>query len=68
MHITQLNESREKLKNLRIDHRQLDLQIKALTKAPKIDNLEVRRLKKRKLSIKDTIVKLESQLIPDLNA
>lgn len=68
MPITQLNESREKLKNLRIDHRELDLQIQELTKNPKFDSLEIRRLKKRKLSLKDTIVKLESQLIPDLNA
>jgi hypothetical protein len=68
MSVTQLDFLREKLKDLRVQHRQLDLEIEQLSRLPSLDSLELRRMKKRKLSLKETIVKLESQLIPDLNA
>ena len=68
MSITELNSQRERLKELRVAHRELDLQIIDLGLQPYQDNLLIRRLKKRKLQLKDTIVKLESELIPDLNA
>ena len=68
MQITQLNELRERLKALRIEHRQLDQQINELADKKSANSLNLQRLKKRKLALKDTIVKLESQLIPDLNA
>ena len=68
MNVTQLEELRAKLKDLRIEHRELDQEISNLHENPFTDHLQLRRLKKRKLILKDMLVKLESQLIPDLNA
>ena len=53
---------------LRVEHRDLDDAINALSRADYVDQLQLKRLKKRKLSIKDTIQKLESGLIPDVDA
>jgi hypothetical protein len=58
----------EKLRQLRIEHRDLDEVISRLSLDMHIDELQLKRLKKRKLALKDQIMKLESQLIPDLNA
>jgi hypothetical protein len=58
----------EKLRQLRIEHRDLDEIISRLSMDIHIDELQLKRLKKRKLALKDQILKLESQLIPDLNA
>ena len=58
----------EKLRQLRIEHRDLDDVIARLSMDIHIDELQLKRLKKRKLVLKDQILKLESQLIPDLNA
>jgi hypothetical protein len=58
----------EKLRQLRIEHRDLDEVISRLSMDIHIDELQLKRLKKRKLALKDQIMKLESQLIPDLNA
>jgi len=58
----------EKLRQLRIEHRDLDEVISRLSMDIHIDELQLKRLKKRKLVLKDQILKLESQLIPDLNA
>ena len=58
----------EKLRQLRIEHRDLDEVISRLSMDIHIDELQLKRLKKRKLALKDQILKLESQLIPDLNA
>jgi len=58
----------ERLKALRVEHRDLDDVISRLADDPLVDQLELKRLKKRKLMIKDVISRLESQLIPDLNA
>jgi hypothetical protein len=58
----------EKLRALRIEHRDLDEVIARLSMDIHIDELQLKRLKKRKLVLKDQILKLESQLIPDLNA
>ena len=58
----------ERLKALRVEHRDLDDVISRLVDDPLVDQLELKRLKKRKLMLKDTILKLESELIPDLNA
>ncbi|MGA8707596.1 MAG: YdcH family protein [Steroidobacteraceae bacterium] len=58
----------EKLRALRIEHRDLDEVITRLSMDIHIDELQLKRLKKRKLVLKDQILKLESQLIPDLNA
>jgi hypothetical protein len=58
----------ERLRQLRIEHRDLDDVIHRLQLDLYVDQVQMRRLKKRKLLIKDQIARLESQLIPDLNA
>ena len=58
----------EKLRQLRIEHRDLDQVISRLAMDIHTDEVQMRRLKKRKLLLKDQITKLESQAIPDLNA
>ena len=58
----------EKLRQLRIEHRDLDDVISRLSMDFKVDELQMKRLKRRKLLLKDQIARLESQLIPDLNA
>ena len=58
----------ERLRQLRIEHRDLDDVINRLQLDLYVDQVQLRRLKKRKLLLKDQIARLESQLIPDLNA
>ncbi len=58
----------QRLRDLRIEHRDLDEVISRLSMDLHIDELQLKRLKKRKLILKDQILKLESELIPDLNA
>ena len=54
--------------DLRIEHRDLDEAISRLSRDPSVDQLQLRRMKKRKLKLKDWIAYLESKLIPDLDA
>ncbi|MGB0514289.1 MAG: YdcH family protein [Wenzhouxiangellaceae bacterium] len=58
----------QKLAELRTQHRDLDDAITRLAEAPFVDQLQLRRLKKRKLGLKDEIAWWESRLIPDLDA
>ena len=58
----------EWLHDLRIEHRDLDDLIRMLELQPAYDRMQIQRLKKRKLRLKDTIAKVESRLIPDLGA
>ena len=58
----------ERLKQLRVEHRDLDQVIARLVGDPNVDQLMLKRLKKRKLMLKDMITQLESARIPDLNA
>ena len=58
----------ERLRELRVSHRDLDYLIDRLQEDPMVDQLRIRRLKKRKLLLKDMIANLESELIPDLDA
>lgn len=62
------NELRVKLEELRIEHRDLDDHIQRLTETSPFNQLQIQRLKKRKLALKDQITKLESQLLPDIIA
>jgi|TARA_B110000263_G_scaffold51167_1_gene42840 hypothetical protein len=57
-----------RISELKSEHRALDGQLDALAADPNIDDLQVRRLKKRKLFLKDSIAHLEKQLIPDATA
>jgi hypothetical protein len=65
---TETVRSVERLKQLRVEHRDLDLVIARLHSDPHVDQLMLKRLKKRKLMLKDMITQLESARIPDLNA
>ena len=58
----------ERLKKLRVEHQDLDQVISRLVLDPYVDQVMLRRLKKRKLMLKDMITQLESARIPDLNA
>lgn len=58
----------QQLQRLRREHRELDGTIAALDGDPAADQLQLRRMKKRKLLLKDTIARLESRLIPNLDA
>lgn len=61
-------ELREELVKLRSEHRVLDDEILALEANGSIDQLTIRRLKKKKLALKDQITKIEDQLLPDIIA
>ena len=58
----------ERFRELRVSHRGLDDLIDRLQEDPMVDQLRIRRLKKRKLLLKDMIATLESELIPDMDA
>lgn len=59
---------KRRLIELQIEHRDLDEAIDRLALQAGVDELQLRRLKKRKLQIKDTIVQLEMLLVPDIPA
>ncbi|HEY9132612.1 MAG TPA: DUF465 domain-containing protein [Dyella sp.] len=56
------------LAELRVEHRDLDAAIEHMAAAIGRDELQLTRMKKRKLLLKDAIARLESKLIPDLDA
>jgi hypothetical protein len=64
----EIAEIRAQLYELQIEHRDLDLVIEHLMLNPPPDQLLVRRLKKRKLQLKDRITLLERMLVPDIPA
>ncbi len=59
---------RIRLEVMRREHRDLDDAIHALSGSGRADQLTLQRLKRRKLSLKDQIVRIEDQLIPDIIA
>jgi hypothetical protein len=59
---------RAKLSELRTEHRDLDDVIARVASQSPVDMLQIQRLKKRKLALKDVIAKLESLLLPDIIA
>jgi len=61
-------ELREQLARLRAEHRDLDEQIVAEEGSAHADQLQIKRLKKRKLVLKDRITAIEDQLLPDIIA
>ena len=61
-------ELKEKLIRLKQEHRDLDDAILALDRANAFDQLQMQRLKKKKLQLKDEISKIEDKLLPDIIA
>ncbi|WP_428825432.1 YdcH family protein [Azonexus sp. IMCC34842] len=59
---------RHQLQELQVEHRDLDQVISHLIENPPPDDLLVRRIKKRKLALKDRILLLEAMLVPDIPA
>ena len=59
---------KRRIAELQIEHRGLDDAIGALAADADVDELQIRRLKKRKLQLKDAIVLLQMQLTPDVPA
>lgn len=59
---------RAELNQLRLEHRDLDLAIGALDASEGNNDLELRRLKKKKLALKDRISQIEMDLLPDIIA
>lgn len=59
---------RHKLQLLETEHRDLDDIIDRLSDDPTLDQLQLRRMKMRKLQLKDLITRLRSRLIPDIKA
>lgn len=62
------DEMRKRLETLRIEHRDLDAAIDALSGAGAADQLQIARLKKRKLKLRDQMALIEDYLIPDIIA
>lgn len=59
---------RARVIELEIEHRDLDAAIDRFAEVAGSDDLQLRRLKKRKLQLKDQIIQLKMQLVPDIPA
>ncbi len=57
-----------RLNELRSEHRDLDTVVSRLSELKPVDLLQIQRLKKRKLKLKDEVAWLESRLLPDIIA
>ena len=66
--MTDIEALKKKLSDLKTEHRQLDEEISNLMEARPGDQLEIQRLKKRKLALKDEIIQVENRLLPDIIA
>ncbi|SLN35689.1 YdcH family protein [Oceanibacterium hippocampi] len=66
--ISDPEELQSALMKLRMEHGDLDAAIDAMATGTSFDRLQIQRLKKRKLVLKDQIAKLESSLLPDIIA
>jgi hypothetical protein len=64
----EIEQLRNKLRELTLEHQDLDDVINHLSLDPGFDQIKLRRLKKRKLLLKDQIAVLRSKLIPDIEA
>lgn len=62
------NEIKKRISKLSLEHKDLDDALHLMNEKPSIDELQIRRLKMRKLKIKDEVEALESKLIPDIEA
>ena len=59
---------KQRISHLNLEHKDLDDALYLLREKPYIDELQIQRLKRRKLKLKDEIKLLESKLIPDIEA
>lgn len=66
--IVDIEDLRQRLEIRRIEHRDLDHAIAALLDAPVVDQLQIARMKRSKLRLRDEIAWLEDQMIPDIIA
>ena len=57
-----------RIQSLKGEHRALDEELRTIADDPLVDDLQIQRLKKRKLFLKDSIAHLESSLVPDITA
>jgi hypothetical protein len=65
---TEIDATVKRIAELKLEHRDLNDVIDRLAAAPVLDQLQLQRLKKRKLLVKDQIAMLERQLTPDIPA
>jgi hypothetical protein len=65
---TDQNAIRAELERVRLEHHDLEAAISALLAVGSVDQLQIQRLKKRKLSLRDRLTYLEDQLTPDIIA
>ena len=68
MHPPDPFEIARQLEALRLEHRDLDDAISRMVEDPACDQIRLTRMKKRKLQLKDSIERLQSRMIPDLDA
>jgi len=61
-------EIKQRLHELRLEHKDIDDALILMQEKAFVDELQIRRMKKRKLNLKDEMVLLESKLIPDIEA
>ncbi len=66
--MTSTEDIKRRIVELEVEHRDLDAVIDTLTRDARHEELQLRRLKKRKLQLKDHITLLKMQLIPDIPA
>ena len=66
--LLEMLELREKIYHLQQEHGDLDAAIHIMAEDPAVDQLRLKRMKMRKLKLKDTIARLQSKLIPDMDA
>lgn len=64
----EIEEIKARIVAMKLEHRDLDIAIQKLEEEPFYDQLLLRRMKKRKLQLKDSIARLQSMLIPDMPA
>lgn len=64
----ELHEIRQRVMDMKLEHSGLDQAIEQLVQAGTFEELKIKRLKKRKLQLKDEISRLENVLIPDILA
>lgn len=63
-----LDEMKRRLEEMKVEHRDLDDVIDRLAEQAPFDQLQIQRLKKRKLMLKDHMLRLESEMLPDIIA